>query len=192
MLKKTISFDDLDGNPCEETHYFNLSQSELARMEINETIIQNDTSTGGMRERIEKVVATGSGKAIMELFESLIKASYGVRSDDGRSFLKNDEQTDRFVQSMAYDQMFVELVTDANQAAEFIREVVPKKLANRLSEAENSATSIDTPMAPQAPAARIEQPVETASTSAVDADALRAMGLNEDSVQKLLRTQNGE
>lgn len=120
MLKKTISFTNWNDEACEQTFYFNLTQTELAQLEYSHK--------GGLTEWIKKAVETRDGKVILDTFEEIIKATYGEKSLDGMSFLKSDEIFNRFKGSPAYDVLYMELVTDGEKAAQFIIDCMPKDL----------------------------------------------------------------
>ena len=120
MLKKIIAYTDYDGNKREESCYFNLTKSELTEMELS--------ATGGLRQMIEKIIETRDGGRIMAIFKELILKSYGEKSPDGRRFIKSKELSEAFSQTGAYDELFMELVTDANKASDFIKAVIPADL----------------------------------------------------------------
>lgn len=121
MLKKTITFNDLDGNPVTEDFWFHMSKAELAKMEM--------TAEGGLAKQLEVLVETGNAEAILQQFEKLILTSYGVRSEDNRRFVKSESNRNDFVSTDAYSVLFMELVTDATAAAEFVRGIVPQDLS---------------------------------------------------------------
>lgn len=122
MLKKTIKFKDLDGKEIVEDFYFHLSKSEIAELEL--------TSEGGsLKSNIERIIATNDNKALIREFKRIVRASYGVRHEDGRRFMKSDELSDAFFECGAWDELFMEFMTDAVSGAEFIRAVVPAELA---------------------------------------------------------------
>lgn len=124
MLKKTITFDDLDGNPVTEDFYFNLTAADLAEMEMSRE--------GGLEAHLRKLIVTNNGEDIISTFKSIITKSVGRRSEDGRRFMKSQDITDEFLQTDAYSVMFMELITDANAASEFVNAVVPRKLQGAL------------------------------------------------------------
>ncbi len=128
MIKKTISYTDYDGNERTEDFYFNLSKPELIEMQTSEA--------GGLEKKIEKISKEQDIKKIIELMKDIIKKSYGVKSDDGKRFIKNDEILDEFMQSEAYSELFMSLATDANAASEFINGILPKGLAEEVKKIE--------------------------------------------------------
>ena len=120
MLKKTITYTDYNGVERTEDHYFNLSKADLVMME--------NSVIGGMKQRMEKIVQSQDNVEIMETFRDLISRSYGVKSDDGRRFIKSKELSTEFEQTEAYSELVMELLSDPNKASEFINAILPKGL----------------------------------------------------------------
>lgn len=117
MLKKTFTYTDFNGVERTEDHYFNLSKAELMEMELS--------TTGGLAEMINKIVAAQDAPAIVKIFKELVLKAYGQKSADGRRFIKSKELSDEFSQTEAYSQLFMELATDADAAAKFVNGIVP-------------------------------------------------------------------
>ena len=117
MLKKTFTYIDYNGVERTEDHYFNLSKAELMEMELS--------TTGGLAEMINKIVAAQDAPAIVKVFKELVLKAYGQKSADGRRFVKSKELSDEFAQTEAYSQLFMELATDADAAAKFVNGIVP-------------------------------------------------------------------
>lgn len=117
MLKKTFTYIDFNGVERTEDHYFNLSKAELMEMELS--------TTGGLAEMINKIVAAQDAPAIVKIFKELVLKAYGQKSADGRRFIKSKELSDEFSQTEAYSQLFMELATDADAAAKFVNGIVP-------------------------------------------------------------------
>lgn len=121
MIKKTISYTDFDGNQKAEDFYFNLTKAELFKLEV--------TAEGNsLHEYLQKVVEANSGKKIIEVFELILKSAYGVRSEDGKRFMKSDQLFKEFQETEAYSEFFIELVTDADKAAKFVNGLIPAGL----------------------------------------------------------------
>ena len=130
MIKKTIAYVDYDGNEREEDFYFNLSKAELTELQLG--------TSGGLQKMIENIIKTKDIPRIIEIFKKIIIASYGVKSPDGRRFMKSSEITDEFTQTEAYSILFMELSTDAEKAAEFIAGVIPADLKKEFEEAQKN------------------------------------------------------
>ena len=121
MIKKTITYNDYNGVERTEDFYFNLNKAELMKMEM--------AIKGGMAEMIQRIVAAQDAPAIIEVFEDLIKRSYGVKTPDGRGFVKRVADLEEFMATEAYSNLFMELATDADKAAEFVNGIVPADAA---------------------------------------------------------------
>lgn len=121
MLKKTITYNDYNGNERTEDLYFNLSQAEVMEMEMS--------TTGGLAEMIQKIVAAQDAPAIIKIFKEIILKAYGEKSPDGKRFIKSDEISKAFSQTEAYSKLFMELATDADAAAKFVNGIVPVNAA---------------------------------------------------------------
>lgn len=127
MIKKTVTYTDYNGVDRTENFYFNLSEAEVMEMEMS--------TEGGMAESIQKVVDAKDAPAIIRVFKDLVLKAYGVKSDDGRRFMKTKPDgtryADDFKETEAYSQIFMELATDADAAAKFVNGIVPAKLAQK-------------------------------------------------------------
>ena len=120
MLKKTITYTDYDGLERTEDFYFNLSKPEIIKMQLS--------TEGGLTNFLERVINAKDMSSLMKLYSELIGTSYGIKSDDGRRFMKSPEITAAFEQSPAYDILFMELM-DAEKASEFVKGLMPNDLA---------------------------------------------------------------
>ena len=124
MLKKTITYTDYNGNSRTKDFYFNLTKTELMKMEMG--------TNGGLSEMVKSIIAAQDQAALIQIFEDLILKAYGVKSLDGKRFEKSTQLSEAFAQTEAYDQLFMELATDADAAAQFINGIVPAEMAKEL------------------------------------------------------------
>lgn len=118
MLKKTIKYEDYNGNEITEDFYFNLTKAEVTEMELSKA--------GGLGAHIERIVAAKDTPSIIKEFKELILKSYGVKSEDGKRFIKSEELSLAFSQTEAYTELFMELASDADAASAFINGIMPK------------------------------------------------------------------
>jgi hypothetical protein len=129
MLKKTITYSDLDGNPVVEDFYFNLSKAEIAEMELSKR--------GGLSAYLQELVDAQDGGQIISAFKEILTKSLGRRSEDGKRFVKNQQIIDDFLQSDAYSVLFMELISGDNAGADFVAAIVPQDMAKELTKVEN-------------------------------------------------------
>lgn len=124
MLKKTIKYTDYNGVEREDTFLFHLTKAELMEMEMG--------TTGGLGEMIRNIVKSEDAPAIIKIFKDIILKAYGEKSVDGKRFIKvNDAGVPLsvgFSQTEAYSELFTELATDADKAAEFVNGIVPSDM----------------------------------------------------------------
>ena len=128
MFKKTVTYEDYKGNTRTEDFYFNLNKAELVELELS--------TKGGLTVTMDRIIAAQDNPTLFKIFKDLVSKSYGVLSDDGRKFVKNQEVLDDFMQTEAYSIIFSELATNAEAAAEFFNNVIPQNLAKELAEEE--------------------------------------------------------
>ena len=117
MLKKTITYTDYNGNERTEDFYFNLTEAEIMEMEMS--------TAGGLAESIPRIVAAQDAPSIIKIFKDIVLKAYGVKSADGKRFIKNSAIREEFEQTEAYSKLFMELATDEDAAAEFVNGIVP-------------------------------------------------------------------
>jgi len=117
MLKKSITYTDYNEVTHTETYYFNLSKAECMEMEMS--------TSGGLTEMINKIIETQDVPAIIKIFKDLILKAYGVKSPDGKRFIKSEELSTAFAQTEAYSVLFMELATNAEEAAAFVNGIMP-------------------------------------------------------------------
>lgn len=120
MLKKTMTYTDFNGEEIKEDFYFHLSKAEIMEMQLEEK--------GGLAERIQKIVDAKNVPEIIKVFKDLILKAYGVKSEDGKRFVKSKQLSEEFSQTQAYSDLFMELATDPDAASAFINGIIPVDL----------------------------------------------------------------
>jgi len=117
MIKQTITYTDYLDEEHTEDFYFNISKKDLAKMAIIEEAAPEDS--------IQKIIASGDPRRLMDAFEDLILKAYGIRMNGGREFHQSSEISARFKGTGAYDSLFLKMVTDADFALQFYNGLVP-------------------------------------------------------------------
>lgn len=117
MLKKTITYIDFNGTERTEDHYFNLMKSECVEMMAS--------VNGDFEEMINQIISSKNGAEIMKTFKEIIMKAYGIKSLDGKRFEKSEEISKAFSETEAYSTLFMELCTNADEAAKFVNGILP-------------------------------------------------------------------
>lgn len=104
MFKHNIKYTDYNGTERNEVFYFNLSKAELMEMELS--------TQAGVDEMIRMMIATSDNAKIVQTFKNLILKSYGIKSEDGKRFIKSKELREQFEQSEAYSEFFMAMIAN--------------------------------------------------------------------------------
>ena len=128
MFTKTIKYTDYEGNERTRECRFHLSKADLIEM--------NFSAAGGMEKLIKKIIDTQDTKKMLEIFKDLILKSYGELSDDGNQFVRvrnGRRLADDFAETAAYEELYMELVTNEQAAVDFINGIIPASLREELA-----------------------------------------------------------
>lgn len=128
MHKETIKFVDYEGVERIEEHLFNMNKAELTKW-------LTTTGEATLDKVLLRLTKERNGKAIIEIFENLLRTCYGKKSDDGRKFIKSEEIWNDFYQTEAYSNLFMQLIGDAKKTTEFIKDTLPKEVCEEIGKA---------------------------------------------------------
>lgn len=129
MTQKKITYHDVEGNEITEDFYFNLNEAEITEMVVS--------YPGGLEEYIAKAVRDRNVGEVVKAFKDIILRSYGEKSLDGKRLDKSEEMRTKFMNSDAYNVLFVELFSDTEgkKAMDFVRSVIPREKAKGIPQA---------------------------------------------------------
>lgn len=126
MLKKTVTYEDYNGVTQTEDFYFNLTKVECMELEFG--FGDGETLSGS----IQTLVNAGDMATVISTIKKIVLTAYGIKSPDGKRFIKNDTLRTEFEETPAFEQIYWELVTDAEKAAEFISGIIPSTIREGL------------------------------------------------------------
>lgn len=129
MLKESVTYIDYNENERTDELYFNLTDAEVMELELS--------TPGGLAGMINRVVAAQDQPTIIKIFKDFILKAYGVKSPDGKRFIKNEEVRAEFEQSEAYSILFMRLATDANYAAKFVNGIISAEKRQAIAQGVN-------------------------------------------------------
>lgn len=128
MFKQQVTYTDFNGNTQTDTLYFNVTKSEL----------MDHLDLAGKVENIQNLFAGEERdltvpeiQMVLDLVKTLIKMSYGIRSEDGKRFKKSDDIWEDFTQSAVYDAFLFSLFEEPSKAAGFMTGVMPSDLIDQ-------------------------------------------------------------
>lgn len=123
MLKEREKYVDFNGVEREEDFYFHLTKAEIVLMEFN--------TKGGFEQMVKNIIDAKEEGRLASIIEELLLKAYGKKSPDGRTFDKSEEISNEFKHTMAYSNIFIRLVSDANYTAKWIESVISEPTAQK-------------------------------------------------------------
>ena len=125
MIKKTVTYKNFNDVEVTEYCYFKYTESQLADLEMS--------VGGGLSATLRSLSAAQNETELYKFFRQLILGAYGIKSADGRKFMKSKEISEDFEQTAAYNAIFMELVTNTDKAIEFVNNLIPESLKEKMS-----------------------------------------------------------
>ena len=130
MFKKTMAFDDLNGDEVQQTFYFNYNKKEIAELlefkQLEEKIklLQTPVSESGLSQQ-------ENNQQAYDIFQGLILDAYGEKGADNVTFKKTPELRAYWASHVAFVEMIFEFLENPTLAATFIENCLPGKLVAR-------------------------------------------------------------
>lgn len=128
MLTITETYTDYLGNQRTEDFCFHYNKAELMGMELE--------TEGGFSARVQRIVNANSYPELHKLMKQFILGSYGVKSEDGRRFMKSPEISRSFEENPAFEIIMMRMTTGpdaANESAKFINGITPDGMAKPMA-----------------------------------------------------------
>lgn len=131
MFTKQITYTNFDGQEVTENLYFHLTKTEMMKLETS--------VVGGLSNKVFRLMGITKDKAkdantknlqeknvpeMVNVFETLILSGYGIKTDTG-SFIKNEQIKEEFKCSEAYSTLFIELMENPEECANFFKALIP-------------------------------------------------------------------
>lgn len=120
MIVYNETYTDFNGNSRTEEFRFHFNKAELMEMEL--------AVEGGFSARVQRIINANSHPELLKVMKTFILDAYGVKSEDGRRFMKSEEIRREFMECPVYSTLFMRLTTGpdaAKLAAEFVNGVTP-------------------------------------------------------------------
>lgn len=133
MFKTTIEYTNYNGENAKEDCYFNFSKADLLEMQWSDD--------EGLDKILEKIVKESRPSVLMPVFKEMVLKSYGIKSEDGRRFIKSDKLSEEFSQTPAFSELLVRLCTDADFSADFVNNIIPKNIENESNVGEKKSVN---------------------------------------------------
>lgn len=129
MFVDKIKYTDFDGNEREEEVRLNLSKNECRELELKYE------DEGGLFKHLKNIIRRKNDgemaiKPMYDFLKEVIELSYGIKSDDGKRFIKRDKQgyklSYEFIDSACFDALMEKILSEDTDMEKFISAIFPK------------------------------------------------------------------
>lgn len=127
MYCKKIKYTNFNGETIEDEEYFHMSKTDLSKLQIK------GFENMPYKDALQKVIKEKDMFRVLVMYADLILSAYGKKSEDGSTFVKNDEIRTKFEQSAAFEALLDEITQNEDAAKEFINNILPKDIVEEVN-----------------------------------------------------------
>ena len=113
MLKKHVKYQGFDGEIIEEVLYFNLTRMDA--IELSALYESKDLAA-----YMDEIVKKEDIASLYRVLKDIVLLAYGVKSEDGKRFIKNDVVQKEFEESLAFAQLIEDIHETDSALSEFV------------------------------------------------------------------------
>ena len=113
MLKKHVKYQGFDGEIIEEDLYFNLTRMDA--IELSARYESKDLAA-----YMDEIVNKKDIVSLYRVLKDIVLLAYGVNSEDGKRFIKNETVKKEFEESLAFAQLIEDLHETESALSEFV------------------------------------------------------------------------
>lgn len=113
MLKKHVKYQGFDGEIIEEDLYFNLTRMDA--IELSARYESKDLAA-----YMDEIVNNKDIVSLYRVLKDIVLLAYGVKSEDGKRFIKNETVKKEFEESLAFAQLIEDLHETESALSEFV------------------------------------------------------------------------
>lgn len=125
MITLPIKYTDYNDVERTEEFSFNLNKAELAELQLG--------VSGGFDAVLKRLTNRMETPEVLKIFKGIILKAYGVKSDDGRRFMKSEELSKEFEETEAFSNLYMSFFENADNFTKFIKGILPKDLSNQIT-----------------------------------------------------------
>ena len=113
MLKQRVKYQGFDGELIEEDLYFNLTRMDA--IELSARYESKDLAA-----YMDEIVKKKDIVSLYRVLKDIVLLAYGVKSEDGKRFIKNETVKKEFEESLAFAQLIEDLHETESALSEFV------------------------------------------------------------------------
>lgn len=129
MIKITVKTEDFEGRIVEEECHFHLNKTELTELDLK--------FKGGLKGEIERLQKEENAEEIFKFVKELMILGYGIKTENGKAFIKRPEITEEFRYGYILPECLVNIMEDETGAGvmKFIKGMMPVSAQAAIDEA---------------------------------------------------------
>ena len=129
MIKITVKTEDFEGRIIEEECHFHLNKTELTELDLK--------YKGGLKGEIERLQKEKNVEELFQFVKELMILGYGIKTENGKAFIKRPEITEEFRYGYVLPECLVEIMDDETGAGvmKFIKGMMPVSTQQAIDEA---------------------------------------------------------
>jgi len=141
MLKYSVSYTDFNGNNHIDDLWFHISKTNvlMAKDDVYGTIVNLGKQLKQKASYIQEIqssikdandfddnniIVSEAIRDLAKLLDKVIDLAYGIRTEDGMRFIKNDKVLEDFKQTLAYDSLIEKLISNPDELTSFIEKIM--------------------------------------------------------------------
>ena len=130
MIKKTVKYVDYNGRETTEELYFDMSALAFTKFaakysDFSNIDLESDNSViEAVRAFLDKIIKENDLSKMIEFLEEFILSAYGEKASDGKHFFKTKEIKTNFENSLAFAQIFEDLILRQDSIQPFVAGVL--------------------------------------------------------------------
>lgn len=143
MFKKSMKFDDLEGNEVTQTFHFNYNKKEIAELlEFGEVQqFRSDESKLPLEAQMKLLTIPteesglsqqANNQQAYDIFQDLLLNAYGVKGEDNVTFVKSHEKREYWRSHVAFVELVFEMLEDTALFNDFIMSCLPANLVSKV------------------------------------------------------------
>lgn len=117
MIRKEVKYTDYNNEQQTDILYFNLSKAELGKLQMR--------MDGKFLDYIQACLERKKIESLYDFFYNLLLDSYGEKDVTGKKFNKSKEIRDDFENSIAFSEVLMEVISNADNMAAFTKGILP-------------------------------------------------------------------
>lgn len=133
MYRTSVTYTNLDGEEVTRTLYFHMSSKDWIQADAE----KKELGFKDYQDYLDKTMGNSkdpdgiNAVAVLTALEDVIWKAYGERPEDGERIVKSADISSKFMDSLAYDAFFDDLMTKPALVQELIASLVPKSISNQ-------------------------------------------------------------